>query len=97
MVTQLVGTQESLSGQAAWAVQPVGRAMRKKTRWRHPDTSWKRCCAFTAHSATFAVFNHTRPHAPRETTTEASMFGKNSSVGAHVGSEPAAGVQAPSL
>lgn len=66
-----------------------GHAAENKVEGHGDQQCWKLCCVFTAHSAMFAVFNHTRPHAPRETTTEASVFRKNSRVGAHVGWEPA--------
>ena len=44
---------------------------------RHEDMARRRrLCSPSPHFATFAVFNHTCPHAPAGTTTEASVFGR---------------------
>lgn len=53
-------------------------------------------CAPDPHFPTFAVFNHTHPHTLTGTTTEASVFGRNSGVGVRVGLEPSCGLQAQS-
>ena len=67
----------------------MGRAVRLGAR---PEPGVR--CTPSPHFATFAVFNHTRPHAPAGTTTEASVFGRGLAV--RVGLEPACGVQAQS-
>ena len=69
----------------------VGRARSPGAR-PDPDVH----CTPGPHFATFAVFNHTRPHAPRRDRDRGVCVWKNSGMGVRVGFDSACVVQAQS-